>query len=197
MDARGRDIYGHRLTVDQAEKLLERLVCPKDVPLKVGAQVMLLRNMLQGVLVNGSLGKVVEFISVHDAQRRHIEIADLERRKEGQELPLVNPPNANESDSGMIALDNHAFKKDQLWPLVEFTNGKPLLCSPVEFTVEGLTGHVEARRLQVPLALSWAMSIHKSQGQTLTRVKVDLARIFEKGQGEFGYTLHSIVADAR
>lgn len=26
------------------------------------------------------------------------------------------------------------------------------------------------------------MSIHKSQGQTLERVKVDLARIFEKGQ---------------
>ena len=43
MDARGHDIYGHRLTSLQAEKLLEKLVCPKEVPLKVGAQVMLLR----------------------------------------------------------------------------------------------------------------------------------------------------------
>lgn len=37
---------------------------------------------------------------------------------------------------------------------------------------------------QVPLIVAWAMSIHKSQGQTLGRVKVNMGRIFEKGQGE-------------
>ena len=141
--------------------------------------------MLQGVLVNGSLGKVVEFISVHEAQTRYIQMAEMERRKEGQAAPIVNSPDAKEGErSGLIALDDHTFKKDQLWPLVKFTNGRSLLCSPVEFTVEGLKGNLEARRLQIPLALSWAMSIHKSQGQTLSRVKVDLGRIFEKGQGE-------------
>jgi ATP-dependent DNA helicase PIF1 len=182
MDARGRDMYDDLLTVNQAAKLLEKLVCPKEVPLRLGAQVMLLRNMLQGVLVNGSLGKVVEFIGVHEAQTRYIQMAELERRKEGQAAPIVNSPDAKEGERGLIALDGHTFKKDQLWPLVKFTNGKLLLCSPVEFTVEGLKGNLEARRLQIPLALSWAMSIHKSQGQTLSRVKVDLGRIFEKGQ---------------
>lgn len=38
-----------------------------------------------------------------------------------------------------------------------------------------------ATRVQVPLILGWALSIHKAQGQTLERVKVDLDHVFEMG----------------
>lgn len=122
--------------------------------------------------MNGSLGRVLEFTTVRKAREKCIGIAELENRESDESsLPLA----AGDPD--------HCFRRDDAFPLVQFTTGHLLLCSPINFTVENLRGGVEARRIQVPLALSYAMSIHKAQGQTLSRVRVDLDRIFEKGQG--------------
>ena len=67
---------------------------------------------------------------------------------------------------------------------MQFASGPLALCVPLSFEAVTAEGSVEAVREQVPLILAWALSIHKSQGQTLDRVRVDLTRIFEKGQGE-------------
>jgi len=76
------------------------------------------------------------------------------------------------------------------WPVVRFKmpgaaniqSGREVMINPETFKVELPSGEVQAQRTQVPLILSWAMSIHKSQGQTLDRVKVDLRKVFEKGE---------------
>lgn len=57
-----------------------------------------------------------------------------------------------------------------------------MLVHPEIWKVEQPNGEISASRLQLPLILAWALSIHKAQGQTLERVKVDLGRVFEKGQ---------------
>ncbi|ONH64857.1 ATP-dependent DNA helicase RRM3 [Cyberlindnera fabianii] len=72
-------------------------------------------------------------------------------------------------------------------PVIKFTtpDGSRIdLIEPEEFIVsEGYSPEESGiKRVQLPLLLSWALSIHKSQGQTLDRVKVDLAKVFEAGQ---------------
>ena len=74
----------------------------------------------------------------------------------------------------------------QLWPLVRFTTATGLhidrLVTREKWSFEAPDGEVQAYRRQIPLILAYAISIHKAQGQTLSRVRVDLGRVFEKGQ---------------
>ncbi|KIJ07606.1 hypothetical protein PAXINDRAFT_158369 [Paxillus involutus ATCC 200175] len=165
-DTAGSDSNGVRVSEQQMERLLERLVAPRVIQLKVGAQVMLIKNMVQGELVNGSVGQVIRLSTSQEAMKNHTEIATEEGLRGSQ----------REARQVTTTYDG------SVWPVVRFTNGRELLCIPTDFTVDNAYGEMEARRRQVPLILAWALSVHKSQGQTLERVKVDLSRTFEKGQ---------------
>ncbi|KAH5030515.1 hypothetical protein HBI74_101170 [Parastagonospora nodorum] len=74
----------------------------------------------------------------------------------------------------------------QVFPVVRFAiaggTTRDLLCKREDWKIELPNGEVQASRSQIPLILAWALSIHKAQGQTLERVRVDLGRVFEKGQ---------------
>jgi ATP-dependent DNA helicase PIF1 len=169
--------------VQHREKLLSNCMAPPTIHLKKGAQVMLIKNM-EDSLVNGSIGRVVAFMDESTF--------DYYRDNEGD----FAGGDGNPDDEERLA---HARKKlkptahkeggvtvTRKWPLVCFVQPdgteRHLLCQPETWKIELPNGEVQAQRQQVPLILAWALSIHKAQGQTLQRVKVDLGRVFEKGQ---------------
>jgi len=116
---------------------------PQQLTLKVGASVMLLRNLDQSKgLVNGCMGTVTSF--AHGSRYPNVLFAP----KAG--LTIMN-------------------KQQQ---------------TVIPVTWERKSGaDVFATRTALPLRLSYAMTIHKSQGQTLPRVELNFkSRTFASGQ---------------
>lgn len=108
-------------------------LAPSDLRLKIGAQVMLLKNLdVEGGLVNGSVG-IVKSI--------------------GESSVCVDF-----GDAGTCEVQGARWS----------------LCDG--------DGNVLATRDQVPLRLAYAITIHKSQGCTLTKAKVNLRSAFAYGQ---------------
>jgi ATP-dependent DNA helicase PIF1 len=108
-------------------------LAPADLRLKVGAQVMLLKNLdVEGGLVNGSLG-IVQSIGKSSVR-------------------------------------------------VDFGSAGTCEVQRARWSVYDGDGNVLATRDQIPLRLAYAITIHKSQGCTLTKAKVNLRSAFAYGQ---------------
>ncbi|KAF7310006.1 ATP-dependent DNA helicase PIF1 [Mycena indigotica] len=155
-------------------RLLSNFMAEENLQLREGAQVMLIKNMDEQ-LVNGSMGIVLRFADPAKALEEDFDILG--------ETTVAVPGGKKPASS---AVGKTTASRGILYPIVEFslaTGAKAtMMVKPESFKVELPTGEVQASRSQLPLILAWALSIHKSQGQTLERVKVDLGRVFEKGQ---------------
>ena len=117
---------------------------PAILRLKKGAQVMLLKNMPELQLVNGSRGVVEGF--AENGENMHHSVA-------------VKAP---------------------LMPIVRFDNGAKLTVSHHDSFMGTRDGALV--RWQYPLKLAWAVTVHKSQGMTLSRATITVDDAFAEGQ---------------
>jgi ATP-dependent DNA helicase PIF1 len=132
------------------ETLSRNCPVPASLVLKPGAQVVLLRNV-DDTLVNGSRGVVTGFVEKNSTEYvRH------------QHSFRIHPKLARVAET--------LFKRV---PLVTFDNGRVLALNCAEFNAHG-GARKYAERLQVPLKLAWALTVHKSQGMTISRLEVSL-----------------------
>jgi len=139
---------------------LEQCQAPPKLYLCNGARVMCLRNLIDGQLVNGSTGSVEAVKPFMDPVLQKITGATVDVKFDGM---LGSEP------------FTHQFRTyDSCMPEGE-------VARTYEFTVMDGKKKV-ASRIQLPLRLAWAVSIHKSQGTSLERASIDFKGIFEFGQ---------------
>ncbi|KAB5588631.1 hypothetical protein CTheo_7925 [Ceratobasidium theobromae] len=205
-DAFGWDVRKKPITPERGRILLDRMVM-NSVEFKVGAQVMFIKNFPAMGLVNGTLGKVIDFLTPAEARKSRFFIDTIPSSDPTFDPSIFDPLRFYTSgDIIKFAKENltEASMREQCrlmdpnfpwpiivtegrkWPLVRFENGVKLLVTPAYFAHENVLGRTEACRVQVPLILAWALTVHKAQGQTLSRVKVDLAGTFAPGQAYVG-----------
>ena len=192
--------------------ILNNVMAEKEIKLKEDAQVMMLKNIddtlvngsLGRVLFFCTSALFLEaskiFPDLSDPEVvqdmrcvcRAIGVPPSGRSSDLQRDINLRPTNRQEVlnfllDKASKIVNGPGILSTIMFPVVKFIDKQDIrgyqikLVEPEEFSV-GETEKDSAVRKQLPLMLCWAISIHKSQGQTIDRLKVDLKRTFESGQ---------------
>lgn len=141
------------------QRWLEQLLVMASLPLKRGAQVMYLRNC-HG-LFNGARGVVTEFVTVPVGV-----------------IPTIGPDKELGDWYRKHACAHNT--KLVILPKVRFVNGRTVVIRPLAVDLR-MGNRREAARFQLPLALAWSLTVHKSQGSTLDLVRASLGKAFGVG----------------
>ena len=146
----------------QDAKLKDLIV--KEVPLKIGSQVMLSYNLdVSSGLVNGARGVIIRWGKTNEM-----------RTRDKEELKVVD----EESSFGLKFEDPFLYP-DECLPVVKFACGRTIEVPYVRYTLE--KDGMESYAWRIAIKLAWATSIHKSQSLTLDAAEIDLSQCFEAG----------------
>lgn len=110
---------------------------------------------------------------------------ELVLKRGAQVMMLKNTLQKQGIINGSIGIVSGFTKNDS--PIVKFLNGEVCTISPEDWNIESFNETTQEVDLvasikQIPLALAWAITIHKSQGMTLDYVLCDLSQVFAEGQ---------------
>ena len=154
------------------------------VELKIDCEVMMLLNTsVPGTtasdgeprrLANGSRGKIIKFdIPDEEAMQSHVEKLEKEPDTNKRDIDLLNR---------QLDWVKRAAQKKQKIPFVLFKGFEeaiPILPMEFSFDTSGLGKNV---RLQIPIKLAFAITVHKSQGMSLDSCSVDASNVFAPAQ---------------
>ena len=164
---------------------LKEIRAEEIVELKVGCEVMMLLNTsVPGTttsdgeprrLANGSRGKIIKFdIPDEEAMKSHVEKLEKEKKDTNKrDIDLLNR---------QLDWVKRAAQKKQKIPFVLFKGFEeaiPILPMEFSFDTSGLGKNV---RLQIPIKLAFAITVHKSQGMSLDSCSVDASNVFAPAQ---------------
>ncbi|KAJ0100703.1 PIF1 [Diaporthe amygdali] len=153
---------------DGSLKSLDEHSMDRRVELKCGMPVVLLANLdLNRGLCNGSQGVIVGW----KMPNRRVET-----------LFQGSCDHALLKELEIIAYEKNV--DEPIWPIVRFSNGIKrdirAMCQVNELGDD--KPYSLLCRTQIPLTPAWAMTVHRAQGMTLDKVKVDVSRAFTDGQ---------------
>ena len=156
---------------------------PKDIELRKGAVVMLVRG-IDDTLVTGSRGEVVRWqvYSMLEPAAGNKEVARIATDADAKhfgvtkslDLSSACPPAVIGGKKWKVSPNKKKF------PVVKFDCGRSAVITPVEFSQEILlTGTLY--RKQLPLRLGWAVTSSAVQGVELQRMVYDMKNCWGKG----------------